>query len=154
MPDPFTSQALRAELDADPAGLGYAAPRAIGDRLTLLALLNDRSGPGTATIALDSVPRNGFVEALRPGLLALAGLSAATQMKWDRILNAIYTTTGSVTIDPTTRGLLSAAIADGVLTQAQADAAWHRAGSRAEALWGAGTVVTLTHLADAFSLKS
>lgn len=137
MIDPVT---LAGELRGDPLVLGYAARIVVGDDAGLARLLNARTGPGAATIALTSVPKSDFLVGLRPALLALAAKSAAIQGKWDRILAAIQSA-DAVRIDPITIGLLGQAVADGLLTQAQVDAIGSRIGSRAERLFGLGTVV-------------
>jgi hypothetical protein len=104
-------------------------------------LLNSTTGPGAATIALSFVSRDDFLKAILPAFLVLPTLPADVQSKWDRILNMINAGAG-VTINAPVQALLAQAVTDGVLTQEEADAVWHRTGSRAEVLGGPGTVVT------------
>jgi hypothetical protein len=104
-------------------------------------LYNARTGPGAATVALTEVGKSDFLKAIRPALLALAGKDATVQAKWDRIIQAA-SFADMVTIDAVTLGVLALAVADGILTQAQSDAVWHRTGSRAEVLFGAGFTVS------------
>lgn len=138
---PIDPAALRAEITTDPAGLGYAPLVAAGADAGIAALLGATTGPGAAPIALPSVSRDAFLLGLRPAYMSLPTLPAAVQQKWDRILAAINSG-AAVAIDAGTQGLLASAVADGVLTQAQADAVWHRTGSRAEVLFGPDTVMT------------
>lgn len=130
---------LKAEIDNDPAGLGYAGKT----RAERLDLLNARVG--TPTIPLASIPRDPFMTSLVPAYLALAAKSADIQAKWDRIIRVLN---GSTLIVPIP-GLFGLAVLDGILTQAQADAAWHRAASRADALFGVDTIITDDDMARA-----
>jgi hypothetical protein len=138
---PLDRAALKAEIQADPLGIGYGPHAAAQDDAAVAGLLNARTGPGAGTIALDYVSRDDFLKGIRPALLRLPAEDANIQAKWDRILSLIATGPG-VTIDDETRALLDSAVTDGILTQAEADAVWHRTGSRAEVLFGPGAVVT------------
>lgn len=139
--------ALKTELNTDPKALGYATPLAAGAVTTAANLLNATSGAGTATVAVGTPERNTFLLGLLPGMVTLNGLSATLQSKWDRILRMV------VTLDAIPMNLMQAIlnnmVSDGVLTQAQADATWHRVGSRAEVLFGAGTVIDWTDVSKA-----
>jgi hypothetical protein len=139
---PIDPQSLASELTADPDGLGYAAPLAAGNLVAVKSLFDATTGPGAAAIATPTVPRDAFLLALTPAYMALAAKDAATQGKWDRIL-AVLRAADAVTVNPSLLGL---AVSDGILTQPQADAAWHRTGSRAEALWGAGASPSIRDL--------
>lgn len=145
---PMDHAALKAEIEADPKGLGYAAKVRAGDDAGLAGLLNARTGPGAGPVALASVSRDEFLRALRPAYLKLPTKDDPTQAKWDRILAPINSG-GPVTVDATTVDLLAAAVSDGILTAPEAEAAWHRVGSRAEVLFGAGTVASNTDISFA-----
>lgn len=134
--------ALRNELTNDPLQLGYAARLAVADDRGVAELLNDRVGPGAAPIMLDAASKTEFMLGIAPALLALPSKTAAVQQKWDRVLGLLPAIGETVHLsDPTVAGLLAAAAADGVLTQAQIDALVTRLGSRAEVLFGSGVVV-------------
>jgi hypothetical protein len=133
--------ALRAEIQGDPRGLDYGPHAVAQDDGAVADLLNSTTGPGAATIALSFVSRDDFLKAILPAFLVIPNLPANIQAKWDRILNMINAGAG-VTINAPVQALLAQAVTDGVLTQEQADAVWHRTGSRAEVLGGPGTVVT------------
>lgn len=141
----YTPANLRSELQSDPAGLGYAALIAAGNDAAIMAAINSPTGPGAASIPLTSIPRDSFMTSLLPAYLTLASKDAATQAKWDRILGVL----NNSTIIAPNPGLFAIAIADGLLSQAQADACWHRVGSRAESLWGAGLAVSLSDISFA-----
>lgn len=145
---PLTMDDLAEEIGSDPAGLGYAPLSAAGADGAIAELLNATTGPGAGTVALDVASRGDFLAAIRPAYLTLPSLSPEMQAKWDRILEALNTSS-SITVDATTLGLLSVAVAEGVLTQAQADSAWHRAGSRAEVLFGPGVAVDASDVSHA-----
>jgi hypothetical protein len=144
---PIDLAALKAEIQADPEGIGYAPHAAAQDDAAVAGLLNAPTGPGAAPIALSYVSRDDFLKAILPAFLVLptlatpAGSPETIQAKWDRILNMVSSGAG-VTINAQVQALLAQAVADGVLTQAESDAVWHRTGSRAEVLWGPGAVVT------------
>lgn len=148
-PDPAQ---LRAELTSDPAKVGYSAALAARNDVALAAALNSRAGPGATPVNESKVSRDDFLIGLRPALLALPGKDDATQRKWDRILGTVHSA-DAVTIDAMTIALLSAAVADGLLTQTQSLAIYQRAGSRAESLWGAGVVVPVDQVSDALNAK-
>jgi hypothetical protein len=138
---PIDLAALRAEIQGDPRGLDYGPHAVAQDDGAVADLINSTTGPGAATIALSFVSRDDFLKAILPAFLVIPTLPADVQAKWDRILNMINAGAG-VTINAPVQALLAQAVTDGVLTQEQADAVWHRTGSRAEVLGGPGTVVT------------
>jgi hypothetical protein len=138
---PIDLAALKAEIQGDPKGLDYGPHAVAQDDGAVADLINSTTGPGAATIALSFVSRDDFLKAILPAFLVLPTLPADVQSKWDRILNMINAGAG-VTINAPVQALLAQAVTDGVLTQEEADAVWHRTGSRAEVLGGPGTVVT------------
>jgi hypothetical protein len=140
--------ALRAEVLNDPKTLGYKPFVNTGNDAAILDILNSLTGPGAEIIELPFVSRDDFLKAMRPAYFVLPKATSEVRDKWDRILNAINSGPG-VTIDDQTKQLLGSAVQDGVLTQAQADAAWHRIGSRAEVLFGVGAVPTTSDLSYA-----
>lgn len=141
----MTDAELYAELTGDPASVGYAAHVAIRDDGGIATLINDRSGPGSASIQLDFIPKDRMLAGLRPSIVALASAADAVQRKWDRILGTIQSAEWA-TVDATTFSLFTLAVSDGIATQEQVDAITHRPGSRAEALWGAGVAVPVDQI--------
>jgi hypothetical protein len=96
---------------------------------------------GTTNVTLASIDKDTFLLAIAPAYLSLPTLSDALQKKWDRILGVIGSAE-RITFTSTVSYLLSQAVTDGVLTQDQVSAVNQRPGTRAEVLFGAGTVVT------------
>lgn len=136
------AQQLASELAQDPAQLGYAALVASGHDAGLAALLNARSGPGAAVVVEPVLSKGDFVLAILPGVMRIDGLAdAATKSKWQRLWEAIQASESFRVADPRVALLLDMAVADGVLTAPERAAVGQRAGSRAEALWGAGARV-------------
>lgn len=136
---PIDYATLKSERTADPEGLGYAS--AEGDTAEA-ALLNEvRQGAGYV-VREETLAHGPFLLAITPVLLRLASpeVSNATRAKWDRILGVINATESFHIADPRVQGLLASAVADGILLQAEVDAIGKRQGSRAEVLFGAGTV--------------
>ena len=140
--------ALLVELQTDPMQLGYAAPLAIGNLDALATLLNSLTSPGAALISLPTVTHDQFELGLAPALLGFSSLPSNIQAKWQPILDALNSSS-TIVIDTQTMGLLSIAVSDGVMTSAQAVAIYQRIGTRAEVLFGAGTVVQDSDLSAA-----
>jgi len=139
---PMTDQQLAAELQADPLGLGYGPLVTSGHDAGLAALLNARSGPGAGVVVEPVLAKGDFVLAILPGVMRIDGLAdAATKSKWQRLWEAIQASESFRVADPRIAFLLDTAVADGVLTAPERAAVGRRAGSRAEALWGAGASV-------------
>lgn len=139
---------LNTELTTDPAALGYAPYLNISDN-ECAALLNALTGPGAVTISLPSQTKGAILKGCVPGTDQLAtgvnlsgvAISAATTNKWLHRFNAIRSGDPVLALDTEMMGLLGQLVTDGLMTQAQIDAITKRVGSRAEYLWGAGTVV-------------
>ncbi len=55
---PVDTLQLRAEIDNDPRGLGYAQWVALGADADVARLLNDKDGPGAGLIDLPSLPKD------------------------------------------------------------------------------------------------
>jgi hypothetical protein len=134
---------LKAEITTDPKGLGYAPFVQPGSDNSIMALLNDpTNAKGQGTVAMPSLSKDQFLLATAPMLFTLVGLSAAIQAKWTPILEHLRAADQLDFTSATVQALVTAAVADGLLTQAQATALNQRMGSRAEVLFGAGTVLT------------
>lgn len=133
---------LGTEISTDPEGLGLGELYDEGQYQGVANALNSLTGPGAASINLPSVSKDNFILAIAPALLVIPTLSSDLQTKWNLILNTVL---GVNLIDLTNSNvtdLLEDAVSDGVLTSDQVTAATTRIGSRAEVLWGAGTVVS------------
>lgn len=136
----MTDDALKSEILNDPASLGYA-----GKSPALQAqLLNSLTGPGSGTIARKLVSNTD------PAMRAmLAGAWKNVRSSNDASLKQDYNTLitlvgqiGSVTPgDANTQAVIAQAIADGIVSLGQVAAVSSRVGSRAEVLWGDGTIV-------------
>lgn len=122
--------ALAAELSADPAALGYAGQ----SDPACAALLNaPRAG---VTVPVGVVPAYSVFEAMDP--TEWAALSAQEKQRIQTILSMGQVNTAGAN----TRAAFQAAFAAGTTSRANLVALLTRPGSRAEALFGAGTVVS------------
>jgi hypothetical protein len=125
--------ALKAELQADPLGLGYAAHLASGTDWKLAELLNAvRAG-----ISIDRgvIPSYEIINATVPA--EWASLSAANKQLYQ-------TLTGAGQVDSqnaNTRAAFLQMFAQGTATRAALAALVTRPGSRAEQLWGESVTV-------------
>lgn len=133
-----TPQQIANEINLDPANLGYAQC-VQGDDAAISRLLN-AAGYGPVQDAI--VTRGDFMLAIMPVVLALADKDAATQSKWDRVLRAVHSVESIRIQSPVVQAALQYAIADGLMNQELASSIGVRQGSRAEVLWGTGTVVS------------
>ena len=102
------------------------------------------------TITLPSMPRGDVLLALIPAITLLPTKSEAVQKAWDRILGVLQTSDSVQVTSPQVQALMAAGVADGLLTTQQASTINARSGSRAEQLFGPGTVLQHTDVARAF----
>jgi hypothetical protein len=165
-PNPFTIASLTSELNNDLAGMGYAALIANKIPDPIIALINAGSpstpgtSPGVGAVGANNAIPGGFTltpqqffgspSISTPLFVTLPGLSAAIQAGWANIFNYVLPYYGSYPLafndTDNLQSLISGMVATGLLTQAQANALNSRNGSRAEVLWGAGTIVTRTQV--------
>jgi hypothetical protein len=146
----FTPQALNSELTTDPKGVGYATPLAATNDNAVAALLNVITGPGAATITIPSLTHDEFATLIAPVVMALGSASAALQAQWTPMLNLI----SGINVFQTTAqnmAMLNALSSDfpNQLPASAITAATTRIGSRAEVLWGVGTVINWIDIAHA-----
>lgn len=146
----FTPQELNSELTTDPKGIGYATPLAATNDNAVAALINATTGPGAATITIPSLTHDEFATLIAPVVMAIGSASAALQAQWTPMLNLI----SGISVFQTTAGnmgLLNTLASDfpNQLTAAMITAATTRLGSRAEVLWGVGTVINWIDIAHA-----
>lgn len=131
--------ALKSEINSDPTGIGYSSHVASGDDTGIADLLN---AVGAGTIYVTSMERDEFLLAIASAYLTLPSLSSTIQSKWDRILGVIQAATTINISSSSVRTLLSTAVSDGVLQQSVVDSITQRTGSRAEVLFGSGTIIS------------
>lgn len=140
-------EALKDELENDPEDLGYAPLVSSGAHLDLANLLNE---PGAGPVSVEVMSKNDFLLAITPVLLRLPGKTAAVQAKWDRILALARAAESFHVNDPRVVNLLDLAVSDGILEQGEVNAMKTKTGSRAEVLFGIGSVVSHSDIANAF----
>lgn len=129
------SVALKAELDADPSGLGYAAHMASGDNAALVALLNEPHAADQMNRGV--VPAHEVITATDAG--EWAALSDVEKGRYNTITGG-----GEVDASATNvRAAFAAMFVGGTATRAALLAIGTRDGSRIEALFGAGVTASL-----------
>lgn len=143
-----TSAQLNSELTTDPMGMGYAAYVGVSDN-TLADMLNSLTSKGAATIQLVNVSKGALLlssvpltDQLAAGLtLSGSAIPSATQQKWISRFDALRSADPVLEVSQM-MPLLESAVQDGIASSAWVTAVTTRTGSRAEVLWGAGTVIT------------
>ena len=141
--------ALHTELTTDPLGLGYARLLANRDTVELAALLNLRSGGGSALIVPASITKGAILLGIIPFLDQLSSgnevsgavFSTATVAKWMARFNAVRSGDDILALTPPLQAMFGQIVTDGLGTQAQLDGFLKRTGSRAEVLFGADAEV-------------
>ena len=140
----MTDAEMLAEIMNDPAGLGYAT-------MTGQEIVDAMNVPRTGVSILVIVPKATFLQVTGLAPFRAAALSEPNRTGWlESLANIRSLEIGIVPSDAGVSALLTSAVSDGVLTadeKATLDALGTRTGSRAEQLWGAGTVVSLNDVA-------
>lgn len=141
--------ALKTELTTDPKAIGYASQLNISD-IAVAAMLNATTGNGAATVNLPSIAHDDLAILIAPVVMALSTATAALQAQWGPMLQLIGGIQ-SVALNAQNLGMLNALSADfpTQLPASAVTAATTRMGSRAEVLFGVGTVVSWTDIAKA-----
>lgn len=149
--------ALKTELNTDPTALGYAAPRTAGDDVTLAGIVNLLRA--TIQIRRADISASEIANAIDVAdYTALPGSPTAAQLSSERRFLAWITgilTVGSVRLlndDGTNAPAITnfqAMFPAGSATRTRLLALASRNGSRAEQLFGAGTVITSADVAKA-----
>ena len=159
----FSLQALHDELVNDPVSVGYGNwPEADNDA-EVVALINSLTGPGSATITRKLIQRNEIVYSLEPGECiqvaddaAPAGLLSETERWW--LSMALRNETIDANDEEVFATLLQMFPTEGArpgfrgTTRANIQSTLQRTGSRAEVLWGEGTVVTISQVGQAANI--
>jgi hypothetical protein len=139
----YTLAQLAAEITNDPKALGYAAPVAAGSLSGLAALING-TYPGVGTVW-----RTDVAAAELLGGIVWAEVSGFTAAQWE----AVEVMLVPLTVDASNanvRAFFAGVFAGKTATIANLTAIAQRANpSRAEELWGYGTVVSTTDIAHA-----
>lgn len=135
---------LKTELETDPSGLGYAGPWAAGDNGTLTAILNEIR-PGITVEIAEADPQS-----VQACVVAseYAAISDVQRRAWGCIVGLPTIPVKNAAI----RAQILAIWAAGTATRANLAALQTRPGSRAEQLFGAGTVVSHQDIAKSRSL--
>lgn len=141
---------LRAAVQADAKGLGFAPLLAAAQDQAVADLCNARTGAGAATIALARVSKGDFLLLVATATMFLSSMSAAIQAKWRDALQLITGAPDPITVAEVAP-LLALGVADGLISQAQVDALTTRLGSFAEVVLNRPEV--LVTAADAALLR-
>jgi hypothetical protein len=135
---------LKAELVTDPENLGYAGKTAAEKVALINAALDGITFPSIVPVAT-------ILQVIGMSPFRAAALEEPTRTGWlESLANIRSLKEGLIPSDAGVAALLTQAVSDGVLTsqeKAAIDALGVRAGSRAEQLWGAGSVVALNDVA-------
>lgn len=138
--------ALKTELYTDPKSMNYAAQS--GNDAVIAGLLNAFTGPGAETITLPYLSHDDFAVMIAPAVMALGSATTTLQTKWTPMLNLI-SGTQRVTLSARNMGMLNGLVTDGLLAATDITAGTTRIGSRAEVLYGAGTIAEWQDIARA-----
>jgi hypothetical protein len=139
--------ALASEINSDPAGLGYAALKTAGNDAGIAALLNALTGAGTGTVFLTAVNVQTLILALKS--TADWDLLTTSGNNWNSIqlLTLVQPLDCSQTEIQTLLSHVFSGLSANSITALTA--AIKRTGSRAEVLFGAGSVIQNTDVAHA-----
>lgn len=140
---PIDPATLKTELTTDPANLGYASPVAAGNDVTLADLLNQARAGATYQVYRGVVPSYEVINNTDPA--DWVALTAAEKQRYQTLTGA-----GQVDVSqPNVRNTFGAMFAAGTATRANLTAMAVRQASRAEILFGTGTVVTVADISFA-----
>lgn len=140
---PFTSEQLAAELNSDPTGRGYAPYIAAGDDVGLAENINR---PDAGTVDRITVTSDLFQTAVVASEYTV--LTEQLRGLWQTIVTASVQR-GVPVKDPKIRAQIVSIWPAGSVTRANLAAMQTKTGSRAEVLWGDGTVVQTGDIAQA-----
>jgi hypothetical protein len=130
---------LKALINADPA---VKAKSDIGADNDAASLLNAKDGPGSGPVSLATMPRGDMLLALLPAVSALAAKDDVTQKRWDRFLDILKVNESVRVGNAGVQALLTAAVAEGLMSEGYAATIGKVQGSVAEVNFGHGTRVT------------
>lgn len=141
-----TAQQIRTEIDTDPKTLGYTTLKAQSNGREAVAAKMNEAGASAETLTRTWVDTT---EAL--ALVVGSEVISLAQANRDLLLLVMSTTrikTGSATMRTTLGGIFAA----GTTSRTNLQGLATRSASRAEALWGEGTVITATQVGEALEL--
>lgn len=145
-----TSAQLNSELTNDPVKMGYASYLTTTNDNATAALINSLTSVGAATVTIPVLTYGRFAELITPVAMAIGSATAAVQATWNPVLTLL---TGSTEFQTTPGNMqflnLLSSDFPNQLPASAVTAATTRIGSRAEVLWGAGTIINWMQIARA-----
>ena len=149
---------LKSELQTDPLAIGYGPYVTAGNDNACADLINALTGPGAAPITLTSQTKGAILLGITPALdqlatgvnLANVVIPAAVAAKWQSRFQALAAGDPVMELSTAFMNMLAQLVTDSLTTQPYIDAFTKRTGSRAEFLWGAGTVISQLDISHAF----
>ena len=147
--------AIKNEILLDPVVIGYAPAYAAGDDFFVSNLFNTITGLGTAKMLHDSLARGVVIKGVIPATDQLASgltisgivITPALNAKWQNRFAALRAADDRIIIDTGFMFLLNGLVSDGLIQQPYIDALTMKTGSRAEVLFGTGTVISIAQVA-------
>ncbi len=140
--------ALKTELESDPKMMGFAPNLADTNDAANAALLNALTGPGAQVQPLQFRTHDQFALMIAPAVMALGMAATALQTKWTPMLH-LLSGVQNVALDATIMLMLNALVTDGLMTASQVTAGTTKMCSRAEVLFGIGTIAQWQDVAKA-----
>lgn len=132
----FTTAALKSEFASDPAGVGYASALAAANDVQLAALINALTGPGAANVFRNDIQPLEVINAILTADFTALTTNQILQIQLMFLGGVLDATNANV------RANFNAIFSGKTTTLANLAAVAQRTGSRAEALFGTGFVVT------------
>lgn len=140
-PGTFSTNALKSELQSDPAGMGYASFVAKAQDQAVADLLNSLTSPGATAVWRNDVKVSEIINQI-----VAADFAGLTQLQVLQLI--LILTTGILDATQTQLRTIFTNIFTGkATTLSNLNTVAQRTGSRAEALWGTGFVVTPDQIA-------
>lgn len=132
---------LKAPIQTDPLGLGFAPLLTSGNFNGIAAICNTPSGKGVGTVTLPTMINSDFALAFTPFLLNIEKVASGNPLRertYDRLWQAILSMPTINVADQRVQNFLLLAESDGLLTPAQASGLNQRQGTYAEVICGPG----------------
>ena len=146
---------LKNEILTDPLKVGYSSYVGISN-VALAGMLNATTGPGAAIIQLSTITKGSLLLQIVPWLDQLStsqtvsgtAIPAATVTKWQQRFQALQAADPTIAVS-SLLPMMDNGISDGIATAAQVSSITTKIGSRAEVLFGSGTVILWQDVQDA-----
>lgn len=145
VPAVFNTASLHAELFTDPLSLGYAGFISTGDDNSLSDLLNTHHSGGGFLVFADPVSPSVIFDVINP-----EDYTSLTTTDLARLQTIFTLPDVNLAVSATLDKVLGV-FPNGSPSVLAITALQHRAGSRAEVLWGPGTVVTPNEVNEAIN---